>query len=122
MKQQAAVCDICDEPIYVELERVAARRGSGYYASVRRAAAEHLATHPAPVVERFLLRKHLHELAPDLRPIAVKKVYSKLRQLWGDEDTRAVYSIDEALGSLAIYQLWRSACHCTWRICRHGPG
>jgi hypothetical protein len=119
MKQQAAICEICGEPIYVEIAGVAAGRPSGYYASVQRAAAEHLATHPSPVVERFLLRKHLDELAPNVRPIAVKQVYSQLRELWGDDDRRGVYSIDEVLGTTAMYQLWRSATHCTWSGCRH---
>jgi hypothetical protein len=121
MKQQAAICEICSETIYVQLEEVAAGRGKGYYASVQRAAAEHLATHPSPVVERFLLRKHLDELEPNVRPAAVKQVYTQLRELWGEADTRGVYSIDEALGSVAMYQLWRNAGHCTWSSCRHSP-
>ena len=121
MKQQAAICEICGETIYVELQGVTAGRATGYYASVQRAAKEHLATHPSPVVERFLLRKHLDELEPSVRPIAVKQVYSQLRELWGEDDTHGVYSIDEALGSLAMYQLWRSAGHCSFGNCRHTP-
>ncbi len=121
MKQQAAICEICGETIYVELKQVAAGRASRYYASVQRAAAEHLATHPSPVVERYLLRKHLDELEPSARPTAVKEVYTKLRELWGQEDTRGVYSIDEALGSVAMYQLWRNAGHCAWSSCQHAP-
>jgi hypothetical protein len=121
MRQQAAICEICGETIYVKLGEVTAGRKTGYYASVQRAAAEHLATHPSPVVERFLLRKHLDELEPSARPIAVKQVYSQLRELWGEDDTRGVYSIDEALGSAALYQLWQSAGHCAWASCRHAP-
>jgi hypothetical protein len=121
MKQQAAICEICGEPIYVEMRSVPAGLTGGLSASVERAAAEHLLTHPSPVVERFLLRKHLDELAPNLRPIAVKQVYTQLRQLWGDEDTRGVYSIDEVLGSAALYRLWTSADRCTWARCRHAP-
>jgi hypothetical protein len=119
MKRQAAICEICGETIYVELEEVTAGRVSGYYASVQKAAAEHLATHPSPVVERFLLRKHLDELEPSVRPIAVKQVYSQLRELWGEDDARGVYAIDEALGSAAMYQLWCTAGQCTWDNCRH---
>ena len=121
MRQQAAICEICGETIFVELEEVTAGRAKRYYASVQRAAAEHLATHPSPVVERFLLRKHLDELEPSVRPIAVKQVYSQLRELWGEDDTRGVYTIDEALGSSAMYQLWRNAAHCTWPDCQHTP-
>jgi hypothetical protein len=119
MKQQAATCEICGEPIYVETQGVAAGLPGGLDASLERAAAEHLLTHPSPVLQRFLLRKHLDELSPSVRPIAVKQVYSQLRQLWGDEDTRGVYSIDEALGSAALYRLWTSASRCTWDGCRH---
>ena len=121
MRQQAAICEICGETIYVELEQVPAGRARGYYASVQRAAAEHLATHPSPVVERYLLRKHLDELKPDVRPAAVKQVYTQLRELWGEDDTRGVYSIDEALGSVTMYQLWRNAGHCSWSRCQHAP-
>jgi hypothetical protein len=113
MKQQAAICEICGE------EGVPAGSAGGFYASVRRAAAEHLSTHPSPVVELFLLRKHLDEFAPHVRPVAVKQVYSQLRQLWGDEDTRGTYSIDEALGSASMYSLWSTANRCTWSGCRH---
>jgi hypothetical protein len=119
MKEQAAICEICGEPIYVEMEGVAAGRAMGYYASVQRAAAQHLSTHPSPVVERFLLRKHLDELEPSVRPVAVKQVYSQLRELWGEDDTQGKYSIDEALGSAAMYQLWHTAAQCTWPDCRH---
>jgi hypothetical protein len=122
MKQQAAICEICGEPIYVDEEPVVAGSAAGLYASVRRAAAEHLATHPSPVVERFLLRKHLDELAPHVRPIAVKQVYRQLRELWGDDDTRGIYAIDEVLGSAAVYRLWTDADRCTWADCRHDPG
>jgi hypothetical protein len=117
MQEKAAVCEICGEAIYVESERGGS--WGAFHAILERAATEHLASHPTAVVERFLLRKHLDELAPDVRPLAVKQVYADLRELWGDEDRRGVYSIDEALGSLEVYRLWCASNRCTWEHCRH---
>ena len=117
MQEKAAICEICGEAIYIDAEQV--RGWSGFGAVVERAATEHLASHPTPEVERFLLRKHLDELAPDVRPLAVKQVYAELRELWGDADNRGTYSIDEVLGSLDMYRLWCNANRCTWEHCRH---
>jgi hypothetical protein len=121
MQEKAAICEICGEEIWIDADPAPASswaRG-GLQAVVERAAQEHLARHPTAVVERFLLRKHLDELAPDVRPVAVKQVYSQLRELWGDEDQRPVYSIDEALGCMAVYRLWCNTNRCTWEHCRH---
>ncbi len=121
MQEKAAICEICGEEIWIEANPAPASSwaGGGIQAVVERAAQEHLARHPTAVVERFLLRKHLDELAPDVRPVAVKQVYSQLRELWGDEDQRPVYSIEEALGSMPVYRLWCNANRCTWERCRH---
>jgi hypothetical protein len=123
MYERAAVCEICGEVIYVDVGPTPATPSSGaaINAVVERAAQEHLAGHPTAVVERFLLRKHLDELAPEVRPVAVKQVYAQLRELWGDEDRVPVYSIDEALGCMAVYRLWCNASRCTWESCRHNP-
>jgi len=121
MQEKAAICEICGEEIWIDAgptPRSGWARG-GLQAVVERAAQEHLARHPTAIVERFLLRKHLDELAPDVRPVAVKQVYSQLRELWGDEDRRPVYSIEEALGDMAVYRLWCNANRCTWKHCRH---
>ena len=119
--EKAAICEICGDEIYVELDR---EHGSGWLSglsqAVERAAAAHIATHPTPVVERFLLRKHLDEIAPDVRPAAVKQVYGELREMWGDSDTRGVYSIDDVLGTPAMYRLWFDATSCSWDGCPHG--
>ena len=115
--KQAATCAICDEPIYVDPE--AAAGWAGLMPLVERAAAEHLAKHPAPIVEQFRLRKRLDQLPPHERPAAVKRVYEELLKFWGDQDNRGVYSIDEALGTPAMFGLWHSANACTWPHCRH---
>jgi hypothetical protein len=121
MQEQAAICEICGDPIYVEIgrEHESASWLGGFSQAVERAAAAHIATHPTPVVERFLLRKHLDEIAPDVRPAAVKQVYAELREMWGDEDRRGMYSIDEVLGEVTVYRLWLDASRCTWDRCHH---
>lgn len=120
--QKAAICEICGEEIFVDDGQAKGTwAGGGFRASVERAAQEHLASHPTPVIERFLLRKHLDELAPEMRPVAVKQVYAELREMWGDNDRRGVYSIDEVLGALPVYRLWQDANRCTWERCRHQP-
>ena len=116
MHQKAAMCEICGADIYVDVAHT-----GGFLAIVERAAQEHLASHPTPIVEQFLLRKHLDELAPEVRPLAVKQVYAELRELWGDGDRRGVYSIDEVLGSMPMYRLWCNANRCNWEKCRHQP-
>ena len=63
--------------------------------------------------------KHLDEMAPDMRPAAVKQVYVELRALWGEADTRGMYSIDDVLGSMSVYRFWLDAGRCTWDRCRH---
>jgi hypothetical protein len=119
---KAAICEICGAEIYVDAQPAPSPWGGGGFAAiVERAAQEHLASHPTPVVERFLLRKHLDELAPEVRPMAVKQVYAELREMWGDADRRGVYSIDEVLGAMPVYRLWRDANRCTWPSCRHQP-
>jgi hypothetical protein len=119
MQQQAAICEICGDAIYVEVQHGQTAWAGGFSDAVERAAAAHIATHPTPVVERFLLRKHLDEIAPDVRPAAVKQVYGELREMWGDSDTRGMYSIDDVLGSIDVYRLWVDAARCTWERCRH---
>jgi hypothetical protein len=120
MQEQAAICEICGDTIYVEIEREQPSWLGGFSQAIERAAAAHIATHPTPVVERFLLRKHLDEIAPDVRPAAVKQVYAELREMWGDSDRRGAYSIDEVLGSPTMYRLWFDASRCTWDRCQHG--
>ena len=121
MQERAAICEICGEEIFVDVGAGAPMpwSGGGMNAVIEKAAQEHLAIHPTAVVERFLLRKHLDELAPEVRPVAVKQVYAQLRELWGDEEQKPVYAIEEVLGSMALYRLWCNANRCTWESCQH---
>jgi hypothetical protein len=122
MQEQAAICEICGDTIYVEIERERDRVNdwlSGFSQAAERAAAAHIATHPTPEVERFLLRKHLDEIAPEVRPAAVKQIYADLRALWGDSDTRGLYTIDDVVSSASVYRMWLDAQRCTWDHCQH---
>ena len=120
VKFPVATCSICDEPICVELPDTSAsgdptRLGQEFEA----AAEEHLRTHPKPVLARFWLRRFLDDMRPSERALAVKQVYSELLALWGDQDSRGIYSIDEALGTSSMYRLWVAANRCSYRACRH---
>lgn len=79
LKLRAAICAVCGRPIYVEM---ADPRHTDAQPSVQRkfqaAAVAHFETHPAALRARA----------------------------WGDQDRRACYTIDEALGSAAAYRLW----------------
>ncbi len=119
MRHQAATCVICDEPIYVEIED--GMSAPATRVEVQRAATAHLHTHPEPVVAHFYLSAVLDRLAPNERALAVREIYGDLRKLWGDRDARGLYSIDEALGSVAMYRLWHAASACSGKGCRHTP-
>jgi hypothetical protein len=57
----------------------------------------------------FWLRRSLCDLPPADRALAVRDIYSKLRELWGDTDRVGAYSIEEALGTTGMHRLWLSA-------------
>jgi hypothetical protein len=84
----------------------------------------HLRTHSFAELLRFEIRKDIDQVPDEQRPTIVRDVY---RQLLGsisdgtfalrDADSRGVYSIEEALGSLDLYRLWRSARGCELAGC-----
>jgi hypothetical protein len=77
---------------------------------------------------RFEIRQDLEQVPDDQRPLIVRDIY---RHLLGYEtsegfrldtaDGRAVYSIDEALGDIQLYRLWRVANRCFEACCRTMP-
>ena len=79
----------------------------------------HLRTHSFAELLRYEIRKDLDQVPDEQRPTIVRDVY---RQLLGttaegefsldEADARGVYSFDEVLGALPLYQLWRSANCC----------
>jgi hypothetical protein len=120
MKTGVGRCAICDEEIWMDLPSDSGGDDPELLRSELAAVAEdHLRSHPAPEHARFWLRRHLDELSPGDRAVAVKRIYAALRSLWGDEDIRGSYAIDEALGSASIYRLWLAANRCSYGKCRH---
>ena len=90
--------------------------------------AEHLTTHSFAEILRFEIRQDLDQVPDDQRPTIVRDIYRNLLgTIDGDQyrlnadDGQGVYSIEEALGSLSTYQLWRSASRCGLPNCtQHG--
>jgi hypothetical protein len=120
VKTVVATCGICGEPISVELPGADDFDMTRLQHEVHDAAEAHLHSHPAPEQARFWLRRFLDDVQPSERAIAVRGIYGQLRELWGDQDGRGVYSIDEVLGACAVYRLWLAANRCGYARCAHG--
>ena len=120
MKLPVATCAICGEPIWMDLSGNPGRAElADLEEEFNAVAEEHLRTHPGPVQARFWLRRFLDDVRPSERAVAVKRIYSELRSLWGDQDSRGLYTIDEALGAGCVYRLWLDADRCSYSACRH---
>jgi hypothetical protein len=79
----------------------------------------HLRTHSFAELLRFEIRQDLEEVPEDQRPVIVRDIYRSLlgttsgtRFTLGDTDARGVYAIDDVLGDIELYRLWRSANGC----------
>lgn len=80
---------------------------------------QHLTTHSFAELLRFEIRQDLDQVPEEQRPSIVRDIY---RGLLGSTregaysldaaDGMGLYSIEEALGDLEIYRLWRSANRC----------
>lgn len=86
----------------------------------------HLDTHSFAEVLRFEIRQDLEEVPDEQRPTIVRDIYRSLLGTashagftMNDTDSVGVYSIDEALGDVAVYQLWRNTNVCGLKTCRH---
>ncbi len=80
---------------------------------------EHLMTHSFAELLRFEIRQDLEQVPDEQRPSIVRDVYRGLLGTTRDgkfalnaTDGHSAYTIDEALGDLGLYQLWRSANRC----------
>jgi hypothetical protein len=104
------MCEICgDAVVRAEPERQA-----------------HLETHSFAEVLRFEIRQDLDLVPEGARAAIVRDIYRQLLGTGtsggfelGAADGMGLYSIDEALGGLSMYQLWRSASHCGRAGCAH---
>ena len=84
-----------------------------------RAMQAHLNTHSFAELLRWEIRQDLDQVPEEQRPAIVRDIYRSLlgttrdnQFSLNDSDGRGVYSIDEALGGVAVYGLWRTANQC----------
>ena len=115
--ERVGACHICGREIRAHFEP-----GSGSIDVIRtaRAAAErHLRAHTAAEWARAKLRNALPYLPAAQRRALVRDIYTDLLHEWGDRDRRGSYSIEEALGSVAVHRLWQEANACGAPDCRH---
>ena len=122
---RSTTCLICGEAV---LSRVPAGWHPGKLA--RRAELDmqaHVKTHSFAEVLRFEIRQDLEQVPDDERPTIVRDIYRNLLGthsleqgfVLGADDSQGVYSIDEVLGDLSVYLLWRSANQCGMPHCSH---
>jgi hypothetical protein len=85
---------------------------------------EHLMTHSFAELLRHEIRQDLDQVPEEQRASIVRDVYRGLlgttrdgRFTLSDTDSLGVYSIDEALGDLEMYRLWRTANRCGAPAC-----
>jgi len=79
----------------------------------------HLQTHSFAELLRYEIRQDLEEVPEDQRPVIVRDIYRSLLGTTtasgftlGDTDAHGLYAIDDVLGDIELYRLWRSANGC----------
>jgi hypothetical protein len=84
----------------------------------------HLNTHSFAELLRWEIRQDLDQVPEEQRPTIVRDIYRSLlgttqgnEFTLNDADGRGVYSIDEVLGDLDMYHMWRTASRCGDRGC-----
>src|SRR3979411_2158166 len=120
-------CRICGGLVPTEL---GATWHPGKWAQLaERSMQAHLDTHSFAEVLRFEIRQDLEEVPDEQRPTIVRDIYRSLlgptahkHFTLGAAAAIGMFSIDEALGDLAVYQHWRSANNCGLKDCRHTDG
>jgi hypothetical protein len=110
-------CGICGSLVH---SRVSAHWPLGKQAlRAERDMQAHFKLHTFAEVLRHEIRQDLDQVPDDERPTILRDIYRSLLGTTvgatftlGKTDSQGVYAIDEALGSLAVYRLWRSAHGC----------
>lgn len=121
-----SICGICGGSVHTRVPR-------DWHPTKRARRAErdmqaHLKSHSFAEVLRYEIRQDLDQVPEDQRPGIIRDVY---RTLLGttedrvfrlnDTDGRAMYTIDEVLGSAETYRLWLTAERCGGAHCTHSP-
>jgi hypothetical protein len=85
---------------------------------------EHLMTHSFAELLRYEIRQDLEQVPEEQRPSIVRDVYRGLlgttrdgQFRLGDADSLGAYTIDDVLGDIEVYGLWRSANRCGDQAC-----
>jgi hypothetical protein len=111
------MCAICGEVVAAAVEAGWTPRRQANH--VLREMQAHLELHSFPELLRFEIRQELDMVPDDQRPTIVRDIYRNLLGSVHDNeftlnpsDGIGVYSLDEALGDLSVYQLWRAANRC----------
>jgi hypothetical protein len=79
----------------------------------------HMRTHSFAEILRCEIRQDLDQVPEEQRPIIVRDIYRNLlgkmdgpRFVLDEPDGRGLYSIDEVLGHIDVYRMWRMATRC----------
>jgi hypothetical protein len=112
-----STCAICGGQIQTRIP--ATWHPSKLKRSAQRDLQAHMRTHSFAEILRSEIRQDLGQVPEEQRPIIVRDIYRNLlgtmdgpRFVLNDPDSRGVYSIDETLGQIEMYRLWRSARSC----------
>jgi rRNA maturation protein Nop10 len=84
----------------------------------------HMRTHSFAEILRSEIRQDLDQVPEEQRPIIVRDIYRNLlgkmigqRFVLNEPDGKGVYTIDDALGSIELYRMWRTAARCAEPNC-----
>ena len=87
----------------------------------------HMRTHSFAEILRSEIREDLDQVPEEQRPIIVRDIYRNLlgsqdggRFVLNDTDGKGVYTIDDVLGSIELYRMWRTASRCYQPNCGCG--
>ena len=89
----------------------------------------HMKTHSFAELLRYEIRQDLDQVPDDERATIVRDIYRNLLGTvsssggfaLGGSDSQGVYSIEDALGDIDVYRMWRSANRCDQVGCTQHP-
>ena len=117
-----STCGICGGLIHTSVPATSHPRK--LVSRAKRDLQAHMRTHSFAEILRSEIRHDLDQVPEEQRPIIVRDIYRNLlgtmdgaRFVLNPPDGHAVYSIDEALGSVKLYRLWRLAMSCVDPTC-----
>jgi hypothetical protein len=80
----------------------------------------HMRTHSFAEILRSEIRQDLDQVPDEQRPIIVRDIYRNLlgkmdgsRFVLNEPDGSGVYTIDDVLGTIDLYRMWRAAGRCS---------